>query len=75
MRVTLERKDLLAILSKALRYEIQDEDVTIDADPFEVHIKQLPVDELVPTKASEPATEVPDDTDGEDYLEESPEVA
>jgi len=48
MRVTLERKDLLAILSKALRYDIQDEDVTINADPFEVHIKQLPIDELKP---------------------------
>lgn len=46
MKVTLEKSDLLRILSTALGYPIADEDVEVQADPFEVHIRKVNVDEL-----------------------------
>lgn len=76
MRVTLEREDLLAILGKALGYELHEDDVTITADPFEVHIKKVPVDELSQkAETPKPATTEPsimsDQTSGEEFLEEN----
>jgi len=64
MRITLERTDLIALLSKALNYKINDEDVDIQTKPFEVHIRDMRLEELVassntksvPTAVQEPAT-------------------
>ena len=46
MRITLEKEDLLSILSKSLGYTLYDEDVTVQADPFEVHIRSVNVGEM-----------------------------
>jgi len=80
MRITLERADLLKILSKALHYDIQDDDITLNADPFEVHIRQVPVDDLAKSAEPPPKTELGvyadnDDTPGEEFLEDLPEEA
>ena len=53
MKITLEKQDLLGILSKSLGYSIADEDVTVQADPFEVHIRSVNVNELAAQKEVE----------------------
>ena len=53
MKITLEKQDLLGILSKALGYPIADDDVTVQADPFEVHIRSVNVGELAAQKEQE----------------------
>lgn len=50
MRVTLEKPDLVSILSKALGYELADEDVSVQSDPFEVQIRKVNVSELAKSK-------------------------
>lgn len=62
MKVTLEKADLLRILSSALGYPIDEEDVEVRADPFEVHIRSVNVDELAQQQKSEPITpaDIPD---------------
>jgi hypothetical protein len=46
MKITLERNDLIALLSKALNYRIEDDDLEIQAKPFEVHIRSMRLEEL-----------------------------
>jgi hypothetical protein len=46
MKVTLEKADLLSILSTALGYPIADEDLEVQAEPFEVRIRRVNVEEL-----------------------------
>jgi hypothetical protein len=55
MRITLERSDLISLLSKALNYQIADGDVEIQADPFEVHIRSMRLDELASPTPVPPA--------------------
>jgi len=58
MKVTLERADLIRILSSALGYRIEDADVEVCAEPFEVHIQQVNVNELAKQQtAPEPSEE------------------
>ena len=58
MKVTLEKADLVNILSRALGYPIDESDVEVQADPFEVHIRQVDVSELA--KQTETAETVED---------------
>jgi hypothetical protein len=53
MKLTLERKDLLVLLGKQLGFVLNDEDVTVQADPFEVQIKQVPTAEIVESARTE----------------------
>lgn len=46
MKVTLEKEELIRILSSEFGYDINENDVTVSAEPFEVQIKNLPVDTL-----------------------------
>ncbi len=69
MKLTLEKADLLQLLSIALNYELREDEVEVKADPFEVHLKTVrlldlarprkPAQEEVqvkgPTKPSAPA--------------------
>lgn len=41
MKLTLEKADLLQLLSIALNYELREEEVEVKADPFEVHLKTV----------------------------------
>jgi hypothetical protein len=41
MKITLERPELIHILSQSLGYGINDEDVSIQSDPFEVSIRNV----------------------------------
>ena len=54
MKLTLERKDLLSLISKQLGLVLKDEDVIVQAEPFEVQIKQVPTAEIVENTHSEP---------------------
>jgi hypothetical protein len=40
MRIILEKKDLISLLSKALGVELDDESMEVQADPFEVRISK-----------------------------------
>jgi hypothetical protein len=52
MRLTLEKADLLQLLSMALNYELHDEEVEVKAEPFEVHLKTVRLLDLA--RASKP---------------------
>ena len=75
MKVILEKADLLKILSKEFGYDLEDGDVTVTAEPFEVQVSQLPVQHLaarVPTTEvlqteEEIFEELPDAPEREDY--------
>jgi len=41
MKLTLEKAELIQLIGKSLGYEIQDDDITVHADPFEVHIQNV----------------------------------
>lgn len=47
MKLTLELADLLVLLSKQLGFTLKEEDVSVQADPFEVHISHVPTKEIV----------------------------
>lgn len=50
MRVTLEKSDLVKLLGKALGYpSLSEEDVDVQAEPFEVHIHNVRLNELSAT--------------------------
>ncbi len=51
MRIILEKKDLLSLLGKALGYPLEDDDVEVTADPFEVRISSVRLGELAHTDA------------------------
>jgi hypothetical protein len=82
MRITLERTDLLKLLSRALGYELLDNEVVIQAEPFEVHLKTVrlldvpppektPVSEVqVPTAKPILANNTPVDTPINDRLDD-----
>jgi hypothetical protein len=61
MRVILEKTDLLKILSKEFGYDLEDGDVTVTAEPFEVQVSQLPVQHFAQKQASAPLTNVVED--------------
>jgi len=41
MKITLERTELIHIISKSLGYDVEDTDVSINAEPFEVSIRNV----------------------------------
>lgn len=51
MKLTLEKGDLVKLLSKAFGYSIAEEDVTVQSDPFEVHIQKVDTRALSQQKA------------------------
>ncbi len=65
MKVTLEKVDLVRILSTTLGYPIAEEDVEVQADPFEVHIRSVNVEEMAQQQTPPPPPEddVPDPED------------
>jgi len=73
MRITLERADLLRILSKSLGYEIDDDDLTVNPDPFEVSIKRVPVDEIARGAAPPDDSEDVQENVAEELLDDLPE--
>ena len=72
MKVILEKEDLLKILSKEFGYELADDDVVVNPDPFEVQVSKLPVQQLA--KKAEPVrvdvVEEEDVTDAPDISEQ-----
>lgn len=73
MKITLEKTDLVNILAKVFGYALSDEDVTVQADPLEVHVRNVNVDKLARTE-EEPSGDFPinDDTEPEEVEEEYP---
>lgn len=59
MRFTLEEGDLIQLIGQALGYELQPEDVTVNADPFEVRIKNVNLQALAEAKTKKTDIEVP----------------
>lgn len=53
MRLTLEKSELLQLLSGALGYELREEEVEIQAEPFEVHLKTVRLIDLSRAKKTE----------------------
>lgn len=68
MKLTLERKDLLVLLGKQLGFALNDEDVTVQADPFEVQIKQVPTAEIVESTRTESKVRKSPETNTQDPL-------
>ena len=56
MKLTLERAELVQLIGKALGYDLEDDDVVVNAEPFEVRIQNVNLAEM-----SKPA--VPPDPD------------
>ena len=52
MRLTLERAELVQLIGNSLGYTIADDDVTVKADPFEVHIKNVDLSGMAQGKTS-----------------------
>lgn len=53
MKLTLEKADLLQLLSMALNYELREDEVEVKAEPFEVHLKTVRLLDLA--RANKPA--------------------
>ena len=60
MRMTLERSELVAIIGKNFGYELNEEDVVVQAEPFEVHIKNIDLSKLAAKRATQPDEVSPD---------------
>lgn len=60
MRLTLEKQDVLKLLGTALGYDIQDDDVEVKTEPFEIHIKKIRVAETSERPAKPAKTAVQD---------------
>lgn len=58
MQIILEQKDLLSLLGKALGYTLEEGDVEVVADPFEVRIRSVRLNDLAQT-IEPPASSVP----------------
>ena len=58
MRITLEKTDIIKMLSQTLGYEVKDGDVTVSADPFEVQINSVEVDTLAAQQATASQTDL-----------------
>lgn len=54
MRVTFEKDDIVKMLRQVLGYDIEDDDVVIQTDPFEVQVSKVDVEKL-----AQPPTEDP----------------
>ena len=59
MKITLERAELIHLISKSLGYSVEDHDVVIQAEPFEVSISNV---RLIPSAGEDttPAPQVED---------------
>lgn len=57
MKITLERPELIHILSRSLGYYIEDDDVTIQPDPFEISISNVSL--TANSALTEPVNSVP----------------
>jgi len=66
MKLTLEKNDLLQLLSLALDYELHDDEVEVQADPFEVQLKTVRLLDLakarkqMSTPTPKPKPEIPE---------------
>lgn len=54
MKLTLEKTDLLQLLSVALGYELKEDEVEVCADPFEVHLKTVRILDLARARKPSP---------------------
>ena len=54
MKLTLEKAELIVLIGQVLGYKLQEEDVTIKAEPFELHIRNV---QLSGHSNSKPKTE------------------
>lgn len=59
MRIILERKDILSLLGKSLGYVLEDEDIEIQTDPFEVRISSVRLEELAQSTQVKEEEELP----------------
>ena len=63
MKITLERPELIQLIGKSLGYAISDEDISIQAEPFEVSIRNVDLSgrpklkDNIPEEPEEPAEE------------------
>jgi len=55
MKITLEREDLATLLSKAMGYDIGEDDMEIRTDPFEVVIRDVRKSDLAKVNENTPA--------------------
>lgn len=76
MRITLEKGDLVNLLGKALNYELTEEDVDVQPEPFEVHIHNIRLNDLAasaPASGSAPAKAgAPVVPESDDYAADRP---
>lgn len=77
MRFTLEETDLIQLIGQALGYNLQPEDVTVNADPFEVRIRNVDLHALAEArpKATKEKSISPDDIPDEDETNQEEEEA
>jgi hypothetical protein len=62
MKITLEKEDLAVLLSKAMGYDIGEDDMEVRTDPFEVVIRDVRKSELAKVNPPDPApAQRPDD--------------
>ena len=57
MEIKLEKKELLALLSKGLGYELKEEDIEIKTRPFHIIIKNVRVGEMAQATPRPAATD------------------
>jgi hypothetical protein len=50
MKLTLEKAELIQLIGNSLGYELNEEDVTVTAEPFEVRIQNVNLGEMAAAK-------------------------
>ena len=68
MQVVFEKKDIVRVFNAVLGYDIEEDDLEIQSDPFQVKISNVQIDKLAAPR-EEPGAE-DDETSYEDMLNE-----
>ena len=74
MRVTLEKPELIALIAKTLGYALQDSDIEVVADPFEVRISNVNIAGLAALKGEGKPVQESEEPAVEDEEEEEEET-